>query len=214
MGRGRKAPGAVGAFAWATAPRDPLLPRSSGVLSAFVTPPPPSSPAPPPTRFARPPYLPPMTRALPLAAALLLAACASTPVYGPAERASDYGYRSQTIEDGRYRVSYRGKSLALAEDGALRRAAELTTERGADWFTVVSRAADGQPIRRGGPSVGIGGSTGGRRGGVGLGVSLPLGGGGSVPVTVSMEVVTGSGPKPDGAQTYDARSVLANVTRA
>ena len=165
--------------------------------------------APPPVA-----YLAPMTRA-PLLAALLaaatLGACASNAGYGPAERSSDYGYRSQTIEDGRYRVSYRGRALAAAEDGALRRAAELAVERGADWFTVVSRAADGQPIRRGGPSVGIGGSTGGRRGGVGLGVSLPLGGGGSAPVSVSLEVVTGTGPKPDDPQTYDARSVLANV---
>ena len=154
-----------------------------------------------------------MRIALPLAA-LLLAACASNAGYGPAERASDYGYRSQVIEDGRFRVSYRGRDIVQAEDGAIRRAAELSVERGADWFTVVSRAADGGEVRRGGPTVGIGGSTGGRRSGVGLGVSLPLGGGGSAPVTVSMEVVTGSGPKPDGPQTYDARSVLANVAPA
>lgn len=143
-----------------------------------------------------------------------LAACATNPGYGPADTASDYGYRSQVIEDGRYRVSYRGQSLAAAEDGALRRAAELATERGADWFTVVSRAADGGQVRAGGPTVGIGGSTGGRRSGVGLGVSLPLGGQRSAPVTVSLEVVTGEGFKPAGPQTYDARSVLANVTPA
>ena len=154
-----------------------------------------------------------MTRTLLPLAALALVACASTPAYGPAEGGSDYGYRSQVIEDGRYRVSYRAKELALAEDGALRRAAELATQQGADWFTVVSRNAEGGRVRAGGPSVGIGGGTGGRGGGVGLGVSLPLGGGGSAPVTVSMEVVTGTGVKPDGPQTYDARSVLANVAR-
>ena len=158
-----------------------------------------------------------MKRTLPaLALCAGLAACASTPAYGPAERASDYGYRSQVIEDGRYRVSYRGQSLSAAEDGALRRAAELATERGADWFTVVSRAADGgAQVRGGGPTIGIGGGTGGRRGGVGLGVSLPLGGGQrSTPVTVSLEVVTGTGEKPEGPQTYDARSVLVNVAPA
>ena len=162
---------------------------------------------------ARPacPYLSFMTRTLLPLAALALAACASTPAYGPAEDASDYGYRSQVIEDGRYRVSYRAKQVAAAEDGALRRAAELAVERGADWFTVVNRSADGGQLRGGGSSIGIGGGTGGRRGGVGLGVSLPLGGGRTAPVTVALEVVTGDGPKPDGTQTYDARSVLANV---
>ena len=152
-----------------------------------------------------------MPRTLPaLALCAALAACASNPAYGPADRASDYGYRSQVIEDGRYRVSYRAKSLPLAEDGALRRAAERATERGADWFTVVSRSADRQVRGGGGSSIGLGGGTGGRRGGVGLGVSLPLGGGGSTPVTVIMEVLTGTGVKPEGPQTYDARSVLAN----
>ena len=156
-----------------------------------------------------------MTRSLAALALFAgLAACASTPAYGPADRASDYGYRSQVIEDGRYRVSYRGKTLGAAEDGALRRAAELATERGADWFTVVSRAADGGQVRGGGSSIGIGGGTGGRRGGVGLGVSLPLGGQRSAPVTVSLEVLTGTGAKPEGPQTYDARSVLVNVTPA
>lgn len=145
-----------------------------------------------------------------------LAACASNPGYGPADKASDLGYRSQTIEEGRYRISYRGQSLTDAEDGALRRAAEVAVDTGADWFTVVSRSADGGGQRvRGGPSVGIGGSTGGRRGGVGLGVSLPLGGGTrSAPVTVSMEIVTGLGEKPGDPQSYDARSVLVNVAPA
>ena len=143
------------------------------------------------------------------AALALLAACASTPAYGPAE-GSGYGYKETPIEDGRYRVSYRGRDQAAAEDGALRRAAELAVARGADWFTVVSRQTDGE-VRRGGPSIGIGGGTGGRGGGVGLGVQLPLGGGGGGARTVYLEVLTGSGPRPDGPQTYDARSVLANA---
>ena len=146
------------------------------------------------------------------ALAAALAACASTPAYGPADSASDYGYRSQVIEDGRYRVTYQAKGLPAAEDGALRRAAELAVERGADWFTVVNRSADGGQRVGGGSSVGIGGGTGGRRGGVGLGVSLPLGGGRTAPVVVALEVLTGTGAKPEGPQTYDARSVLANST--
>lgn len=147
-----------------------------------------------------------------LASAAVLAACATTPVYGPAERSGDYGYAEQAIEQGRYRVSYRGKSLAAAEDGAIRRAADLATQNGYDWFTVVNRSAEGIGQRRGGPSIGLGGSTGGRRSGVGLGVQLPLGGGGrGQEATVLLEVVMGDGIKPDGPQTYDARSVLSNV---
>ena len=150
-------------------------------------------------------------RSLALCAALALAACASTGGYGPAESASGTGYRSQVIEDGRYRVSYRDRGLAAAEDGALRRAAELAVQGGADWFTVVSRNAEGGQVRSGGPTVGIGGGTGGRGGGVGLGVSLPLGGQREALVAVSLEVVTGTGLKPDDPRSYDARSVLANV---
>jgi hypothetical protein len=151
-------------------------------------------------------------RASLLAPALLLAACATAPVYGPAASPSDYGYREQPIEEGRYRVSYRGKTLAAAEDGAIRRAADLAVANGYDWFTVVSRSAEGVGARRGGPTVGVGGSSGGwRGGGVGVGVSLPLGGGRSNEAVVSLEVLMGDGLKPEGPQTYDARSVLANI---
>ena len=147
-----------------------------------------------------------------LPAALFLAACASVPTYGPADTASSYGYRERPIEEGRYRVSYRARDLPAAEDGALRRAAELTLTRGETWFTVVSRAAESEGVRRSGPSIGLGGSTGGwRGGGVGVGVSLPIGGGASADATVYLEVLTGSGPRPEGPETYDAAQVAANV---
>ena len=139
----------------------------------------------------------------------LLAACATSPAYGPAD-GSGFGYKDTRIENDRYRVSYRGGDQAGAEDGALRRAAELAVAQGADWFTVVSRSTEGE-MRRSGPSIGIGGGTGGRRGGVGLGVQVPLGGGSGGARTVLLEVLIGSGPRPDGPQTYDARSVLSNA---
>lgn len=144
-----------------------------------------------------------------------LGACATAPAYGPAEGPGDYGYADQPIEDDRYRVSYRGKSLAAAEDGAIRRAADLAVANGYDWFTVVNRSAEGvgEP-RRGGPTIGIGGSTGGWRSGAGVGVSLPLGGGGRQEAQVLLEVIMGDGRRPDGPQTYDARSVLSNVAGA
>ncbi|MBB4658433.1 CC0125/CC1285 family lipoprotein [Parvularcula dongshanensis] len=142
---------------------------------------------------------------------LLLAACASGAAYGPASSPSALGYREQPIEAGRYRVVYRGKSLQVAEDGALRRAAELALADGYDWFTVVSRAAESEGGYRSGPSIGLGAGKGGRSSGVGLGVQLPLGGGGSSETAVSLEVVMGRGERPSDPQTYDANSVASTL---
>ncbi|MEO1658571.1 MAG: hypothetical protein AAFR65_12700 [Pseudomonadota bacterium] len=144
-----------------------------------------------------------------LLAALTLVACASTPAYGPAEGDS-YGYRDQIIETGRYRVSYFSDDRQEAENGALRRAAELTLQEGFDHFVVISRSAEStrQPPRS---SVGIGGGTGGRRSGFGLGVSVPLGET-REEVSTRLEIVMGNGPKPDDAiQAYDAEDTLTNL---
>lgn len=148
-----------------------------------------------------------------VAAALALAGCATAPSgYGPALSAGGIGYTEQKVEIDRYRVTYRDRSLPQAEDGALRRAAELTLAGGFDWFTVVTRRS-GRDDRGWGvrPSVGIGGSTGGRRGGVGVGVQLPLGRMTPEEVTVLMEIRMGLGVGPAGNQTYNARSVLENL---
>ena len=146
-----------------------------------------------------------------LLSALVLVGCAGTTPYGPASSSSALGYREQPIETGRYRVTYRARSLPEAEDGALRRAAELALADGYDWFTVVSRAADASRSGRSGSSIGLGGGTGGRSGGVGLGVSLPLGGGSSGETAVSLEVVMGQGERPSDPQSYDARSVASTL---
>ena len=45
---------------------------------------------------------------------------------------------------------------------------------------------------------------------MGVGISLPLGGS-SGPVEHVMEIITGSGQKPENADTYDANDVLANL---
>ncbi|WP_031554574.1 CC0125/CC1285 family lipoprotein [Parvularcula oceani] len=144
---------------------------------------------------------------------LLLAACATGPSYGPADRPGALGYSDRPIEADRYRVSYRARNLIEAEDGALRRAADLTLQNGYDWFTIVTRSADAEGVgRSSGASVGIGGSTGGfGRSGVGLGVQLPLGRRDAGETVVSLEVVMGTGPEPDGPQTYDATAVLGNL---
>lgn len=147
-----------------------------------------------------------------IALALLLGGCAVTPSYGPAMDANDFGYRDRAIEDDRYRVAYRGKDSGSATDGALRRAAELTVQSGYDFFTVVSRDLESERRRRGrGPSVGVGGSTGGWGGSrVGIGVNLPLGDSGGADVA-RVEFVMGRGVKPASNDSYNARAVLERL---
>lgn len=158
-----------------------------------------------------------MMRAAALAGGLALAAGCATPVpYQAAERAGGFGYTSQQIETDRYSLTYRDRASAEARTNALRRAAEITLEAGADWFRVVDayQDVDGGRGGRGGSSVSIGTAGGnGRSGtsvGVGIGVGLPIGGGGGEAVQ-GLEIVTGSGEAPEGADVYIARDVLANL---
>ncbi|HBF89852.1 MAG: hypothetical protein CME99_04995 [Hyphomonas sp.] len=151
-----------------------------------------------------------------IVAAAMLAACTSTQSYGPASGTGKMGYSSQQIETGRYQVSYTDSDASRARDRALLRAAELTLQEGADWFEIVNsyteQSADG---RRTGSSVSIGGSSGsyGRSSGVGVGVGIgfPLGGGSGPAVTEVLEILTGTGEKPDRPNAYDARSVDINL---
>ncbi|MEL7393091.1 MAG: hypothetical protein AAFN06_10670, partial [Pseudomonadota bacterium] len=103
----------------------------------------------------------------------------------------------------------------LARTRALRRAAEVTLDRGDDWFQVVTAYTDaGELSGGGGTSVSIGGSGGssGRSSvGVGVGIALPLGGGSSGPVEHVLEIVTAPGPKPNNPDAYDAEDVLLNL---
>ncbi len=84
-----------------------------------------------------------MKRLLGTLAFLALAACASGPTkYGPALKSADMGYREQRLEQERFRVTFRANpdlKGPQVEDMALRRAAELTTQNGYEWFTVVTR---------------------------------------------------------------------------
>lgn len=141
-----------------------------------------------------------------------LAACTTAKAYGPAASSSAQGYLVQPIESNRYRVSYTALSPEDARRYALRRAAEVTTEQGADWFRIVASYTDQDLSRSGGSSVSVGGSSGGYSSGVGVGVGigLPLGGG-TQKTTESLEIITGSGPKPDEPNAYDADSVLINT---
>ena len=148
---------------------------------------------------------------LPAAAlGLGLAACAPTPTaYGPAAAiGSGVGYEDLRIEDDRWRVTFTGgpsASRADVERLALRRAAELSLSNGYEWFTVVDRRFDQEgaasPVRVGG-SVGTGfGSGGFRTSGVGVGISLSPGR--ERRTSVTLEIIAGSGPKPETAYEAD-----------
>ncbi len=156
-----------------------------------------------------------MIRSTSAALALLFtAACATSAPYGPATKSGAQGYDVQPIESNRFRVSYKDQDAAAARSNALRRAAEVTIEKGATWFQVVSAYDDEDASSgRSGSSVGIGaaGGSGGRSSvGMGVGISLPLGGS-SAATTHVLEIITGSGEKPEGAAIYDADQVLMNL---
>ena len=77
-------------------------------------------------------------------AALAMAGCATGgygPVYESASSQYDDGYSEARLDDNRYRVQYRIENgdLQLAQDWALRRAAELTLNQRYDWFQIISR---------------------------------------------------------------------------
>ena len=74
-----------------------------------------------------------------------LSACATGTVYGPAENGSGFGYTEQRIETDRYRVTFKGNSLTsqeAVENGLLYRAAELTIQRGFDYFIVTEQGTE------------------------------------------------------------------------
>ncbi len=74
---------------------------------------------------------------------LLLAACAAPTPYQPAN--GGYGYTDQQIEQNRYRVSFDGNASTereVVQNYLLYRAAELTVQKGFDYFTVVDRNLD------------------------------------------------------------------------
>lgn len=144
----------------------------------------------------------------------LLAACATAPsLYGPAAGPGDPGFSQTQIENNRFRVSYRGNeadSIQRVDDLALVRSAELTLERGYDWFIVTNRYSEASAGGGGGVSLGAGFGSGGRSGfGLGLSHSPDL----SRDV-VSLEIVLGQGPVPDNPNAHDARAVLTNLRPA
>ena len=152
----------------------------------------------------------------PILAALALTACATSQptLYQAAAGPQMIGYSEYRIEPGRYRITFRGGPGAppsQVADYALLRAADLALADGYDWFRVSERFMAGEPDRSPRVSLGFGGGNYGWHSGasVGLGTSFSTGGGPTVAST--LEVVMGKGPRPPGADVYDARGVRASV---
>jgi hypothetical protein len=162
-----------------------------------------------------------MLRSLAIAAALALNACATAPTYTPATRQGGPGFSETQIEANRYFVTYRAPSAAdqsLVHDYALRRAADITLERGSQWFWVDRRSFDGESYGGGrGASIGfgVGGVRFGGNSAIGtsVGVSVPVGGGGRGQTvrSATLEIRLGEGSKPDDPNAFDAQAVAWNL---
>jgi hypothetical protein len=160
----------------------------------------------------------PIQRPLALLAALLLAACATGSIYHPASSLRGVGYSEQKLETNRWRVSFTGDTAtpaAVVQDYALLRAAELTLSLGDEWFTVAGRATVPQDSGYGpsffagglGPPCGIFGCRAALYGGFWYDENDEH------RLSASLDIVVGKGPKPNDANTYDARDV-ANTIKA
>lgn len=71
--------------------------------------------------------------------ALALSACASLPTYHPASKIGASGFSEKKISTNQYRVMFQGDSSTSryeVEDYLLFRAAELTVEKGYDYFVI------------------------------------------------------------------------------
>lgn len=150
------------------------------------------------------------------AAAAMLAACATAvgTAYGPVD-SKGYGFTETRIEGDRYRVTFAGDGAtpqAVVEDYALLRAAELALANGYDWFRVIGKSIDAQDKGGVGIGAGVGTSSYGRRSAVGVGVGGDLGTVGARRFfTTRLEVLMGEGEKPEGAEVYDAQSVVDTI---
>ncbi len=176
-----------------------------------------------------------------LVGALALAACATPTPYQPASGSGFYrnGYSDQQIEPNRYQVSFAGNSLTsreTVERYLLYRSAQLTLERGYDYFILADRDTNLRSRTYSTPGVGgFGGWGGGGFGWGGWGPAWryrspafgwrtwdPFWGDPFFDRSVDIrtvdkyeamaEIVLGRGPKPsNNVRAFDARAVLQSL---
>lgn len=159
-------------------------------------------------------------------AVFLLAACGGATAYQHASGPDDYGYTEARLTDNRYRVTFYGNSSTSSEavrDYALLRAAELTLERGHDWFQVADRGMEQESSSRPQASTGMAYE---RRVTTDCGLlgcrttTSPVYTGADVIVTPGpernryrsvLEIIMGSGEPWDPTAVYDARELSSSI---
>ncbi len=156
----------------------------------------------------------------------LLQACASYSPYQPANK-NGFGYSHSQLSETQYRIDFKARDIeqGKALDYAMLRAAELTIEKGYDWYEVVDKQSDilhkhvspnagfnvtqsrsierncgllGCTTRMSEPhsSVTIGAGVGERDRGI---------------VTVLLEIKMGKGVRPDADKVYSASALVTNL---
>ena len=175
------------------------------------------------------------------AVGLGLAACETATPYQPAPpgpEASGFGYRDYQIDATHWRVSFAGNSLTsreTVEKYLLYRAAELTVQKGFDWFQATDRHTDKDTSFYGSSDPFYGSAFWGtygwgwrpawRYGGAfGWRSWSPWGGGpfwaDQVDIQqvnryeASIELAVGRGMAPDGQRVFNAHEVLQNLGAA
>ena len=145
---------------------------------------------------------------------LFLAACAQPTPYQPAT--DGFGFSQQRIEENRFRINFSGNSvtpLPVVEDYMLYRAAEITVDRGYDYFEISDKDINKRTRYVATYVDPIGGYYWRRypRYAVGTGIST----GTYRPIdsyTSSANVVLFKGQKPaDNPDAYDARDVIQRL---
>lgn len=149
---------------------------------------------------------------------LSLTACSNT-VYKQARGPMSMGYSDAPLEDGRYRITFRGRDFNTAYDFALLRAAEITLAKGHTWFRVTGSFSDEDQDHRHNSHMSVGyGNHGHRHSRWGnswdIGIGFPLGETYRSALH-SIDIQLGSGDKPSGGQdddkVYDAASIKATI---
>jgi hypothetical protein len=144
---------------------------------------------------------------------LAVGGCAAPTPYGPA--ADGYGYAEQQLESNRYRVAFAGNSVTprdVVQNYLLYRAAEVTLEKGHDYFTLVNQDVERSTVYHGSGfnDFASGPGFGSRRAfGLGFGnyTAYPIDS-----YTGFADIVMGDGEKPAGeVNAYDARDVLRQL---
>lgn len=145
-----------------------------------------------------------------------LAGCESASLYAPAAKANSIGYRDTRIEQNRFQISFRSRSdldQNRAYSLTLRRAAEVTLANQFGWFQIIhpegilERAPEASPNAENAKPALASHPTG--RNGVEYGASDRR----NYP-EIRVQILTGTGPKPDHADCYDAREVLSFTASA